>query len=152
VSANWCSGNIAYGLSKHKPFAIWRIYEAIANLGLSIILIHRIGIVGVAWGSVIPSLIINALLWPRYITKILHVPLADYLWQGWGRPALCVIPFAVACFISEKFWPAFHIASFFAQIAAILPLFGITCALVFRKELATYVRKTWSGTASTNSV
>jgi O-antigen/teichoic acid export membrane protein len=143
VTANWCSGNIILGLSKHKPFAKWRIWEAIANLGLSIVLIHRLGIEGVAWGSVLPSLLVNGFLWPRYITKTLRVPLWHYVWQSWVRPALCVIPFAVACFLSEKGWPALHMWNFMTQIGCILPIFLFGFGVGYRKELIIYVSKKW---------
>ena len=142
ISINSCSGNIVYGLSKHKPVAIWAACEAVANLTLSIILVHRIGIEGVAWGSVIPSLVINALVWPRYITKVLQVPLLQYLWQAWLRPSLCIVPFAVACFLSDKFWPAARIWNFLWQIAAVFPVFLLSIAIVFRKELTFHIRKT----------
>ena len=142
ISINSCSGNIVYGLSKHRPVAIWTACEAVANLSLSIILVHRMGIEGVAWGSVIPSLFIHALVWPRYITKVLRVPLLQYLLQAWLRPGLCVVPFAVACFLCEKFWPAARIWSFLWQMAAILPVFLLSAAIAFRKGLAFYIRKT----------
>ncbi len=143
VTANWCSGNIVLGLSKHKPFAKWRICEAIANLGLSIVLIHRLGIEGVAWGSVVPSLLVNVFFWPNYITNILRVPLWHYIWQSWVRPALCAVPFALACYLSEKFWPALHVSNFLTQIACIFPVFLFSFAVGYRRELIIYASKKW---------
>jgi O-antigen/teichoic acid export membrane protein len=143
MTANWCSGNMALGLSKHKPFAKWRICEAIANLGLSLILIHRMGIEGVAWGSVAPSLVVNVFFWPSYITNILRVPLWHYIWQAWVRPASCAVPFAFACYLSEKFWPALHISNFLMQITCIFPVFLLSFAIGYRRELIVYAGQKW---------
>ena len=68
-SANVTSGGIVYGMEKHKRIALWAMVEGAANLILSIILVRRIGIYGVAWGSAIPSVIIELLLWPTYISE-----------------------------------------------------------------------------------
>ena len=51
-------------MEKHKRIALWAIGEAVANFALSIILVRRIGIYGVAWGTTIPSVIVELFLWP----------------------------------------------------------------------------------------
>jgi O-antigen/teichoic acid export membrane protein len=140
ISANCCSGNIVYGLSKHKAVAQWTIGEALANLCLSIYLVQRIGILGVAWGTTLPSLVVHGFLWPRYTAKVVDIPLSEYLWQAWGRPALCVVPFAVVCFLSEKVWPADHLWFFFLQIVVVLPVFMLTVVLMFRTEVVRQVK------------
>ncbi len=53
--ANRTAGSIAFGIEKHKTIAIWAIGEGIANLTLSITLVHWYGIYGVALGTMIPS-------------------------------------------------------------------------------------------------
>ena len=58
-SANSTSGGIVYGMEKLKRVTLWGYHEAIANLTLSVILVRRIGIYGVAWGTTIPSVIIE---------------------------------------------------------------------------------------------
>src|SRR5205814_6771558 len=115
-SANVTSGGIVYGMEKHKRIAIWSIMEGVANLILSIILVRQIGIYGVAWGTAIPSVIIEALLWPTYICKLVSIPVRTYLWQAWGRTALTVIPFALACAVADRLWPAHNLPMFFLQM------------------------------------
>jgi O-antigen/teichoic acid export membrane protein len=140
ISGNACSSNIVYGLSKHKAFAIGSIFEAIANLSLSVFLVRRWGVIGVAWGTTLSGLILNAVIWPRYIAKILDIPLLRYLFQSWLRPAVAIIPFAVGCLVAERWWPAKNLAGFFLQMAALVPLVPAGLALVFRRELGTLLR------------
>ncbi len=138
--ANFTAGNIAFGLAKHRPFALSVLGESICNLGLSIFLVKQIGINGVAWGTVIPNLVVQLLFWPRYICKLLEIPVRPYLWQSWIRPGFAAIPFGLACYLSDRFWSATHLFQFFLQIAAILPVFLAAVALCFWKELAWQMR------------
>lgn len=135
------SGGIVYGMEKHKRLAKWAVLEAATNLGLSIFLVRRIGIYGVAWGTVIPSLIIEVLYWPPYICHLVGMRVGSYLWQTWGRTVLAVVPYAVACYLVEHYWPVQNLAVFFLQIALMLPLFPLTLALVYRDELGVILTK-----------
>jgi O-antigen/teichoic acid export membrane protein len=139
-SANVTSGGIVYGMEKHKRIALWAIVEGAANLILSVILVHRMGIYGVAWGSAIPSVIIELLLWPTYICGLVQIPVKTYIWQAWVRSTLVVAPFAAACAAAERFWPARNLAMFFLQIAALLPLLPLMFWIVFRDEVEPQIR------------
>jgi O-antigen/teichoic acid export membrane protein len=134
-SANTTSGGIVYGMEKHKRIAIWAIVEAIANLALSLVLVRRMGIVGVAWGTAIPSVTVELLLWPSYVCKLLNMRTRTYIWQVWIRTTLGVVPFGLGCLLVERFWPVHSLAAFFGQIALLLPLFPLTLALIFRREI-----------------
>jgi O-antigen/teichoic acid export membrane protein len=134
-SAITTASGIAYGLEKHKRVAFWAIGEAVANLTLSIVLVRRMGIYGVAWGTAIPSVIVEIVLWPHYICKLLSISVKNYLWQAWGRTALAVVPFSLGCVVIERFWPVHNLAFFFLQIALLLPLVPLALVLVFRKEV-----------------
>ena len=140
-SANTTSAGIVYGMEKHKRLALWAMGEAVANLVLSIILVRRIGIYGVAWGTAIPSVIIELLLWPGYVSKLVEIPVRTYLWQTWIRTGLAIIPFALACAVAERYWPAHNLFIFFLQIAALLPLFALTLAVIFRRGAVTQARE-----------
>jgi O-antigen/teichoic acid export membrane protein len=140
-SANTPSAGIVYGMEKHKRIALWGMIESVLNLSLSIILVRRIGIYGVAWGTTIPSVLMEMILWPSYICKLLEMPVRTYLWQTWFRTGLGVIPFALACAASERYWPAHNLAVFFAEIAVLLPLLPLTLAVIFRHEVAIKLRE-----------
>jgi len=140
ASANTTSVGIVFGMAKHKRIAFWAIGEAVANLTLSVILVRRMGIYGVAWGSAIPSVFCELVLWPAYISKLLSIPLRTFLWQTWIRTGLTAVPFTVACVVAEHYWPVHSLFMFFVQIAALLPLVPLSLWLMFRKELMAQLR------------
>jgi O-antigen/teichoic acid export membrane protein len=135
-SANTTSAGIVYGMEKHKKIAHWAIVEAIANLVLSIVLVRRIGIYGVALGTTIPSVIIEILLWPKYISRLTGIRVRDYLWQTWIRTTIAMIPFGIACYVADQHWPASNLITFFSQIAALLPLIPLALFLIFYREVS----------------
>ncbi len=135
LSANRVGGNIVLGLGKHKPFAVWQSCEAVANLALSIYLVRKIGIVGVAWGTVLPSLVSQLVLWPRYLSKLLNLPVWSYFRDCWIRPALAIAPFCLACAWTDHNWAVTSMVHFFLQIAALLPLIPLGIILFFWKEV-----------------
>jgi O-antigen/teichoic acid export membrane protein len=138
--ANFTSGNIAFGIGKHKPVAIWAICEGVMNLVLSILLARRMGLYGVAWGTAIPSVVIHLFLWPRYVCSIVDIPVFNYLWQAWIRPFLAVLPFAAACYLLDRHWPAASLVFFFLQILVILPVYGLGVLLCFHRDLLGLLR------------
>ena len=133
--ANTTAGAIAYGMERHKPVAIWAMCEALVNLGLSILLVKRMGPYGVAWGTTISALVGNLMIWPIYISRIIQIPVGAYIGQGWGRVIAASIPYALACYFTERHWQAHNLVLFFLQIAAVLPVFGLSIGLVFLKEI-----------------
>jgi O-antigen/teichoic acid export membrane protein len=134
--ANFTSGSIAYGLGKHRPIALWAAAEAAANVGLSVLLLGWLGLNGVAWGTVIPSLAVHLIFWPRYICGLVGVPVSRYLWGAWARPAIAVTPFAIACYITDQIWSPVGLFQFFCQIALILPIFLLTVAVCFWSDVS----------------
>lgn len=141
TSANATSGGVAYGMEKLRAVAVWAIAEGAANLILSVILVRQIGIYGVAWGTSIPSLVVELFLWPRFVCKLVDIPVRTYLWQTWIRSSLAVIPFALACAVAERFWPAHNLAVFFLQITVLLPLLPLALFVIFRTEVSTRTRE-----------
>ncbi len=62
---------LLYGISKHKYFAIANIIEGVCNLILSLILVQKFGILGVAMGTGIPMLILKFFVLPVFVTRVL---------------------------------------------------------------------------------
>lgn len=69
---------LMYALKKHYLYAIFTIIEAIANLVLSILLVSKYGIIGVALGTAIPMIIVKLFIQPVYISKIINISVWDY--------------------------------------------------------------------------
>jgi O-antigen/teichoic acid export membrane protein len=135
LAGNRVAANIVFGLGKHRPFALWQSGEAVANLALSIYLVRKIGIVGVAWGTVFPSLFTQLVIWPRYISNLLGLKVWTYFWQAWFRPSMAIVPFGLACLWTERSWTASNMPHFFLQIAAILPAVPLGICALFWTEV-----------------
>jgi hypothetical protein len=80
------------------------------------------GILGVAWGTVIPCLASSLLFWPWYVRRTLGINPLTYMVSAWLRPAIGIVPFVLATYAVERYWPADHLVFFFLEVAAILPL------------------------------
>ena len=132
--ANATAGSIMMAIEKHKPMARFAVFEALLNLGLSIVLVKTIGMYGVAWGTSISMLFTHLAFWPWYVQKVLNVSPRTYILQGWGKPVVCVLPFAAACAFADRFWRPEHMIAFFAQMLILLPVYAICWVLVFRDE------------------
>jgi len=65
------ASNVLYALSKHRAYAIAAAVEAAANLALSLWLVRRFGLVGVAWGTTIPLLLNKLLFVPVYTCRVI---------------------------------------------------------------------------------
>lgn len=132
--ANLTSAGIVYGMAKHRPLVAWAAFEAASNVLLSVFLVKRMGIYGVAWGTAIAGVICNLVFWPRYISRVLKLPLWSYLWKAWGYAVMAAVPFAVACWYVEHVWQAKNLFIFFIQTLAILPVFVLTASLFWRRS------------------
>lgn len=134
--ANKTAGAIAFGIEKHKMGALWAIGEGVANLTLSIILVHWYGIYGVAIGTLVPSLIVHLVFWPRYISQLVGLSYFEVVLKVWAPMFLSSVPFIIATYAVGVLYPAHHLAVFILQVIGTLPIFFVTIGLVFR----TYVR------------
>lgn len=134
VYANRTAVSVAFGTDKHRKPALLFAAEGVANLVLSILLVRRLGIIGVAIGTLVPSLISQVIIFPRFLPEIVHVRPLQAAARAWAPLFLAVLPFAAASWMLRSFPPA-NIATFFLQTVAILPLFFITLAVIFRRKL-----------------
>jgi len=132
---NSASVAIAFGVEKHKTPAKWAIGEGTANLVLSIVLAIKLGIYGVAIGTLIPSLASNFLFWPFYVSRILDVSWVQVFRNVWGPVYLCAVPFAAASYAVDVLFPARNMLMFVLQTTALVPVFGIAIGLMFRDNV-----------------
>ena len=59
---------LLYGISKHKFFSLSNLIEGISNLILSLILVRKFGLIGVAVGTAIPMIIVKLFI-VRFLCK-----------------------------------------------------------------------------------
>lgn len=132
---NTTAGAIAFGVAKHQTLAKWAIGEGIANLTLSIVLARWIGIYGVAIGTLVPSLVVNLVLWPCYVSRLVDVSWVQVVRNVWGPVFLCAVPFAAVSYAVDALFPARNMVIFILQTMALLPIFGIAIGLMFRDNV-----------------
>jgi O-antigen/teichoic acid export membrane protein len=108
------------GMNRHRGLIPVFVGEALVNLTLSIALIQRFGIVGVAWGTALPRLVVSLVVGPVYVRHHLGVSLWAYYTQTLFRPTVGMIPFAVATLAIEWWWPVSNLFAFFGQVTVAL--------------------------------
>lgn len=127
--------SLAIAMGKQKALAYLTILEGVVNLVVSVILARSIGIIGVAIGSAVPSGIMQIFVWPRFMGRLIPTDHWRFVREVWIKPAVGMVPFAIATFLVEMHWPAHHMVQFFAQTFALLPIAYLGEYLVFRKDL-----------------
>jgi O-antigen/teichoic acid export membrane protein len=110
------------GLNKHRELLLPTGAEALANLGLSLMWVVPHGIVGVAWGTTIPAIVLNLVWLPRIYARVLGVSVRAVYVDFLIRPSLAIVPFALGSAWVEWAAPAGSLLVFFAQVAMVLPL------------------------------
>ena len=133
--SNSTASAIAWGIEKHNKVAKWAMFEAVANLTLSVILAIKIGIYGVAIGTLVPSLFINVIFWPRYVPHLIGITPAQVYRDIWAPVYLCTLPYALASYIVDHFFPPRTMALFAGQIIALFPILGCAFGLVFHSQI-----------------
>lgn len=110
------------GASKHRGLIPIYIAECVANFVLSIILVRQFGVIGTAIGTLIPRLVVSAIVGPWYVRRMFGVPIQSFWLHAFLQPIIATIPFAIASFYIDTYWPARHLAVYFLQVLLILPL------------------------------
>ncbi len=132
--ADGTASNVMMAIDRHKPVARWAVFEAALNFTLSIVLVKTVGIYGVAWGTTIAMAFCHMAFYPRYVRKVLDIPMRKFLWEAWIKMTLCSIPYALTCVITDRYWHPANLVEFFAQIIATLPVYALCVLAVFRDE------------------
>ncbi len=137
--SNNTASAIAFGIEKHKITAKWSVVEAVLNLVLSIALAHWFGLYGVALGTLIPSLFVQVILWPFFLAKAVGIGGPDVVWGAWGPMFMAAVPFAIVSYGMNQYFPAHSMIVFFLQTLAIVPVFLITVAMIFRRYVLSQI-------------
>lgn len=71
-------GGLLYGISKHKYFIVANAIEASVSIILSIILVTKFGLYGIAWGVGIPLLLMKLFVQPIYTCKVIELSINKF--------------------------------------------------------------------------
>jgi len=123
--SQYVSSVIITSMAKHRVLAYLSLVNGIVNLALSIFLVRKIGLIGVAWGTVIPELICTGLILPAYTLRLVGLDTRDYLQKAYLRPVLCAIPLVAigagfALWVETPTWLGFG-----AEVAVMCTIFGL---------------------------
>jgi len=115
------------GSGRHKTLAPWYLGEAAVMVLAGLWAVPRFGITGAAFASVIPSMAVTTILFPLLVRLTFGIPTAVLWGKAWVQPLVALLPFTVLTVWVDGTWPATSYATFFAQVAASLPLaaFGV---------------------------
>lgn len=69
---------LIYALAVHKRLAYWNLIEGVLNLIISIILAQKYGVIGVAIGSLIPSILFRLYFQISYACKLIELPIFSF--------------------------------------------------------------------------
>ena len=134
------------GVNRHRTLIPALAFEAVCNLALSVALVRPFGLVGVALGTLVPSMLVSLGYIPRCLSNSTGVPAGLFYRNAWLLPTIASIPFALTNLFLEHFLPARNLAVFFMQITLTLPLVAAG-AMVFcmtpaeKAQLSSAVRK-----------
>jgi peptidoglycan biosynthesis protein MviN/MurJ (putative lipid II flippase) len=121
---------ILYGLGAHRIVAMLRLLEGAMNLALSVVLVNRIGLIGVAIGTAIPHVIVVGWILPRSLPKVFPLDLGDYYRVVYGRTLLAALPFTLVCWLIRSVvqppdLPSFFLWGFASVVAYFVPVWLI---------------------------
>jgi O-antigen/teichoic acid export membrane protein len=109
---------ILLGMGQHRALASVLLLEGAVNLLLSLVLVRRMGIIGVAWGTAIPLICTSVLFLPRHLCRALDVPLVTFLTRAYRLPlVLGGFQAAALWFVSREF-PAHTYIGVLLEIAS----------------------------------
>jgi O-antigen/teichoic acid export membrane protein len=69
---------LLYGISKHRVYSFIVVAEGLVNLGLSLLLVKKYGIIGVALGTLIPIFVTSFFIVPYYANRVIQVSSSRY--------------------------------------------------------------------------
>lgn len=135
-----------YGLGRHKVVAQCRIFEGVVNLVLSVLLIHRWGILGVAFGTVIPHVIVVVGVLPRVLARWVPISLRDYYASTYLWPFVASVPFIGACWFVNRVVAPHDFLTFFLAVGAsllvyVVPIWFVALTGSERERLTSGVRR-----------
>jgi O-antigen/teichoic acid export membrane protein len=119
------AARVLYGTGKIRLFARLMLLEALLNLGLSIALIGRLGIFGVALGTAIPNFVM-CLVVIGQVCRMLKVDGKTLFHESIRKPALAAVGLVPAWLLLARLLPPVDRAHFAALISVGVAAYALT--------------------------
>lgn len=139
-------GNVLLGTGRHRLVAVSALVEALLNVALSLLLVRRWGLAGVAVGTAIPVTAMNLLVLLPAACRSLDVRLARFLRDAVLPAALPTVPAVAAAVLLRVYVPPASLLAVAAE-GALVGLLYVVGFLFFalpaadRRQYLAYVRK-----------
>src|SRR5215469_1683186 len=126
--AQSASPRILFGMARHRVLAWITSMEGIANVILSIVLVRQYGVIGDALGTAIPLSCTAFYFYPRYMSRLLSVPLGTFLRQAYVIPILLTVPTVISLLLIRRWFFAHSYLQVIIQILLGLAPYGVGLA------------------------
>jgi O-antigen/teichoic acid export membrane protein len=125
-------GEILLGVGRHRVFAILSILAAIANIVLSVVLVQKIGLVGVAWGTTVPLIVLSLGYLPLATLRLVGGRIGEFVKEV-IVPVLgaVLLPGLLIIFISNRL---FSVYSVIFWLVAVVIICGVSTYMVGLKS------------------
>ncbi len=98
------SYSILLGTANHQKFSIYNMIFSIANLILSILLVQKFGLIGVAAATAITQILFYAVVTPIMTSKVINFSLTDYFKKTYLR----IVPASLLLFALLSWFAKYH--------------------------------------------
>ena len=112
--------SILFGVDKHRYILQVLVGEVIIKIGLSIILVPRYGITGMALAAAVPQLLLYTTAYPYLLSKAISIRPARILSTSLGSGLVAVMVCYPIALLAERFVPPLTWGTFFGDIALVL--------------------------------
>jgi len=128
--SQYVSVQVLTGMAKHKVLAFIALGEGLANLVISVILIQRMGLMGVALGSVFSGVVSTAILIPWYTLHTLRLTVRHYWLASCMRPLISAIPAAAIAYACKAWFKNPSWLVFSVEVCAVSGALALTACFV----------------------
>jgi O-antigen/teichoic acid export membrane protein len=138
------SVNALYASLHQKAYAVLNISEALSNLVLSLLLARPYGMIGVAIGTLIPSIVFRGIVQPIVVQRVLNIKIRDtallYLRTGFRCAAFLVLPWLITHYLLRPSYIRLAAVGFLSAITYALPMWWLEFNGVGAQKIAAALR------------
>jgi O-antigen/teichoic acid export membrane protein len=137
--------NALYATLHQKTYAKINIGEAAANGVLSILLARPFGMLGVAIGTLIPSIVVRVFIQPWIIESKLEIRARDYYLMSLRtalRTLLCLlVPLAITAFLMRPAYPSLILVGTLSLIVFVPPVWYFEFQMSGSDRIRSFIRQ-----------
>ena len=101
-TSTWPAGFVLQGIARHSPLAAMTIGSGIANFTLSILLVSRFGLLGVALGTLIPTTVVCFCFVTPYAMRVIGASARDMYTRVLWPSLLPIVPMSMILIVLRE--------------------------------------------------